>query len=183
MKIKILLKSIFFITTISLFISACNPKTDVWFNDIKTAIEKRAATKPDSIAVTYNEDSTSRFEHYFSGGNEYKVNKFSQDLFIESDTFYLVMKSLYNSDKTFELRKGWFIDHTLQFEGVLYKGLYYGPFTLYYPNGKVNIQGVRYKDEDIGIWGKWDDDGTFVGNTDHKNASKEDAILKIKFVE
>ncbi|MGN6645124.1 MAG: toxin-antitoxin system YwqK family antitoxin [Cytophaga sp.] len=177
------MKNIFFIATISLFISACNPKTNVWFNDIKTSIEKRAATKPDSIVVTYNEDSTARFEHYFSGGSEYKVNTFSQDLFIESDTFYLVMESLYNSDKTFELRKGWFSDHTLQFEGVLYQGLYYGPFTLYYPNGKVNSRGTRYKDEDIGIWEKWNDDGTFVGNTDYKNANKEDAIRQIKFVE
>lgn len=146
--------------------------TNKWYEETKAEILKQADLIPDSINLTYNEDRTFKEEHYFSGGHEYLFKGYNNEI--------LRIEAHYSIDGNFELRREICENGNWGFEGIVYKGNFYGLSTWRYCNGQIDHQGVRHNDLKIGIWKKFDETGKQIEESDYKNIEQLDSMPIIK---
>jgi antitoxin component YwqK of YwqJK toxin-antitoxin module len=159
--------------TVGLFLTRCasnDSKTsaDKWFEDTKAEILKQSDLKPDSITLTFNEDSTFKKEHSFSAGREFLLKGYNKGI--------LRLETHYSKDGNFELRREVCDNGNFGFEGIVYKSHFYGLSTWRHCNGQLDEQGVRHNDQKIGVWRKFDETGKQIEATDYKNIEKLDSM-------
>lgn len=169
-------KTYFALLTVGLFLTRCatndgKTSSDKWYEDTKAEILRQADLNPDSTSLTYNEDSTFKKEHYFSGGHEYLLKGYDKEI--------LRLETHYSKDGNFELRREICDNGNFGFEGIVYKGHFYGLSTWRYCNGQIEHQGVRHNDKKIGIWKKFDETGKQIEETDYKNLEQLDSLPTI----
>jgi hypothetical protein len=131
---------------------------------------KQSDLKADSTISTFNEDSTFRREHYYSGGQEFLLKGYNKGV--------LRLETHYSKDKKFELRREICEDGNWSFEGIAYKEHFYGLSTWKNCKGQLDHQGIRYNDQKIGVWKTWDE-GKLKEEKDYKNLTKLDSLPTI----
>ena len=173
-----------------LFINCANsPAPDPankWFEETKTEILKQADHKPDSVVTVKNNnakretltngniiipDTTLIFENAYFNGRLFhkqvvKEGKLRAEIF-------------YSNDGAFELRKEFYGNGVSLFEGIAYNSHFYGPFTWHYENGKIKKQGIRFRDQKIGMWRDLDETGEKQQRIDYRNLDKIDSLPKL----
>ena len=92
----------------------------------------------------------------------------------------MLVRSFYDSSQNLEIRQEICEDGMLLFEGILWKGDFYGPAKWYHCNGQIDFSGIRYKDKDIGVWEYYAEDGTLESTKDRGYLRLIDKILDIK---
>ena len=83
---------------------------------------------------------------------------------------------LFSRNSDFELRNEVFENGELSFEGIVYKGEFYGPSRWWYPNGKLKEIRNRYKGKSIGLWEKYDENQNLIEATDDGKAIPIDSL-------
>ena len=148
----------------------CVRKTspDKWYEDAKAEILKQSELKPDSTIITFDEDSTFKKVHLFSSGHEFLLKGYNKG--------FLRLETRYSKDGNFELRREICNNGNYAFEGIVYKSNFYGLSTWFYCDGKIDHQGVRYNNQKIGIWKKFNETGKQIEETDYKNLEKIDSL-------
>lgn len=142
---------------------------DKWYDETKAEILKQAEVKPDSI--TRAEDSITVKEYSYSNGNVFH-ERWLKGGKLRAETFY-------SKDGNFELRREIFENGVFLFEGIVYNDHFYGLSTWNHQNGKPEQQGIRFNDQKIGVWKKWDEAGKLTEETDYKNLQKLDSLPRI----
>lgn len=158
---------------VALFLTRCASNdsmssTEKWYENTKATILKQSDLKPDSTTLTFNEDSTFKKEHSFSGGHEFLLKGYNKGI--------LRLETHYSKDGNFELRREVCDNGNFGFEGIVYKSNFYGLSTWRYCEGQLENQGVRYNDQKIGIWKNFDKTGKQTDETDYKNIEKLDSM-------
>lgn len=173
-----------------LFINCTNdPAPDPankWYEETKAEILKQADHKPDSVVTVKNNaakretltdgsiivpETTLVFENAYSGGRLFHRRTIKHGK-LRGETHF-------SADGSFELSKEIFENGNLLFEGIAYNGHSYGLSTWNHPNGKLAKQGLRFNDQRIGTWKKWDVTGKLLEETDYKNLDKLDALPQL----
>lgn len=173
-----------------LFINCANsPAPDPankWFEETKAEILKQADHKPDSVVTVKNNtakretltdgsiripDTTLIFENAYFNGRVFHKQVLKQDK-LRAEIFY-------SNDGAFELWKEFYENGIYLFEGIAYNKHFYGPSTWKYENGKIKKQGVRFKDQKIGIWKDLDETGEKLQKVDYKNLDKLDSLPQL----
>ncbi len=153
--------------SIGLLLTCCTDKAvnaDKWYEETKAEILKQSVLKADSIVYTYNSDSTFKTEHHYSAGHEFLLNGYRNGVFI--------WEVNYSKDGKFELRREIHNNGSFAFEGIVYQSKFYGLATRLYPDGKIHEQGMRYKDESIGVWKQYDKMGKLIEENDFGDMDK-----------
>lgn len=145
--------------------------SDKWYKNTKAEILKQSNLKPDSITLTFNEDSSYKKEHYFSVGHEFLLKGYNNDI--------LRLEIHYSNNGDFELRREICENGNYAFEGIVYKSSFYGLSTWYYCDKSIDHQGIRYNSQKIGVWKKFDEKGKLTEEIDYKNFEKLDSMPAI----
>ena len=164
------------ILAVGLILSSCfNDETktlsDKWYEDTKAQILMQSDQKADSIEITFNKDSSFRYEHYYFGNQNFMLKGYSRDI--------LRLETRFSKNKNFELRREICDNGNSGFEGIVYKKNFYGLSTWRDCSGKIAEQGVRYNDQKIGVWKTWDETGKLIKEEDYGNISKIDSMPTI----
>jgi antitoxin component YwqK of YwqJK toxin-antitoxin module len=153
---------------------ACNnlkTSPNKWYEETKAEILKQSEYKPDSTTFTFNHDSSYRRAHFFFHGQEFLMKGYNKG--------HLRLEIHYSKDRNFELRREWHDNGIWGFEGIVYKKDFYGLSTWRHSNGQIEEQGIRCRNEKIGIWKTWSKEGKIIEQTDYKNIGKVDSMPKI----
>ena len=150
-------------------------KNKKWYDDTKAEILNQSNLNADSIVLNKDQDSIWIVNSFYSNGQEFKRRAFKKE-WLRGGTYYYFSK-----DNNFELRQEICDNNTILFEGIVYKGHFYGLSTWwsYCDKKLLSEQGVRFKDEKISVWKKWDESGKAT-LTDYGNQNKLDSMPSIK---
>ncbi len=140
--------------------SKAKTREEKWYDDTKATILEQSDIKPDSVIYIVNNQETNYKRQYtYSKGCNFIERAFRKDK--------IVFEKYYNTVGDFELRREICDNGTYGFEGIFYKGYPYGISTWRNCDGKIDHQGVRFKDKRIGEWREWKGEviiGTYYGN-------------------
>jgi hypothetical protein len=157
--LKLLLPAVLFLFTSCGKSKPQKPKdAQTWFDYTKSVILEQAETKMDNTTYTFTDDQS--VEHIQLGKHE-----IMRRIYNKKDTSMVWGRDwnaifYFSTNGDFEYRQEICKDGTLLFEGIVYKGEFYGLSTWRYcDTKKLMMQGVRYKNQKIGIWKSWDKDG------------------------
>lgn len=173
-----------------LFISCNNsPAPDpaiTWYEETKAEILKQADLEPDSVVTFKNTiakretlmngkiivpETTLVVEKAYLDGRIFHVRILSEEK-PRAETFYSI-------NGAFELRRELYPNGNYLFEGIIYNDHFYGLSTWSHANGKTEKQGVRFNDQRIGVWKKWDEAGILTEETDYQNLAKLDSLPQL----
>jgi antitoxin component YwqK of YwqJK toxin-antitoxin module len=154
MNIKILLASLT-ITTICL--TSCkdtghNFDPDTWYKETKQAILEQSDKPVDSTQTEKYDDGKPHKVKYFSRGT-LTVEKWYRETGKQS------AETRYSNDGLFELRREICSNSQTAFEGIFFKRNAYGLSTWWGCGEHKQKEGIRYKDQKVGQWKKWDSNG------------------------
>jgi hypothetical protein len=144
-----------------------------WYDKTKLEILKQSELKPDSVSNEFERDSTLRNEHSFFGGREFQLKAYLNGT--------LALEKRYSKDGTFGLVREICSDGTNSFEGISFKGRFYGISRWRFCDKAVGYrtEGIRFKDEKIGVWRETDNRTNIVTVTDYKRLSLLDSMPEI----
>jgi len=153
--------AIFAILLVAHFLTGCNnrskdkrwnidEKDQKWYDNTKAAILRQSDVKTDSVISIFKGDSSHKYCYYYSQGHislkkGYNKNK-------------LRLEVHYSTDGLFELRREICDTGNYVFEGITYMADFYGLSTWWYCDGRIQRQGVRFKNDDVGNWKVWDEE-------------------------
>jgi antitoxin component YwqK of YwqJK toxin-antitoxin module len=165
------MKYILYFFLLSLTVCSCkqkHKKPTEWYNETKAEILKESQLKADSVSNDTDRGLISK--RYYHKGHEFmrKYGKMPPGAEIR-----------YSLDGTFEFRKEICGNGTQGFEGIVYKGQFYGLSTWWHCNGKLEEQGIRYRDNRIGIWHWYDTIGKEIKTEDEGRMDLIDSLPQI----
>ncbi|NIG55825.1 hypothetical protein [Chitinophaga sp. Cy-1792] len=117
-----------------------------WYEHTKSTILEQAGMAPDSIAYSYNEDSTHKVVEQYHDKHLLSTRGFDHDI-LRYEIFYSI-------DRDFEFRRERCENGNPAFEGLFYKNEGYG-ITTWFAGNRLKEQGVRFKNNRVGIWKLW----------------------------
>ena len=150
--------------------SSCNHDRKIpsqkWYTETKTEILKESELQPDTT-VTNVIDSVFTEKHLLNKSHEfkklgYKKGKLGLEIYYSTNGDFKLVRELYNNETLFE--------------GIAYKDQFYGLSTWKNVNGFLSEQGVRYKNNKIGIWKRYDENGVRKDDTDYKQQEFIDSM-------
>jgi antitoxin component YwqK of YwqJK toxin-antitoxin module len=149
-------------------------KTDAWFDRTRKEIIRQSDYMEDSVGVSYNHDSSFVSKYYYLKGRKMKVEGYNRGR--------LVTETDYSEDGNFEFRREICKNGDSGFEGFFYKNEAYGLSTWYYCSVKsmIELQGVRYKNEKIGVWRKWSRRGRLLEEINYGKEELLDSLPKLR---
>lgn len=157
-----------------------------WYEETKAEILKQADLEPDSV-VTFKNTIAKR-ETLMNGRIIVpETTLVVEKAYIDGRVFHkrvlkeekLRAEVFYSTNGAFELRSEFYENGNYLFEGIACNGHFYGPSTWKYANGKIKKQGVRFNDQQIGMWKNLDETGELQENTDYKNLDKLDSLPQL----
>jgi antitoxin component YwqK of YwqJK toxin-antitoxin module len=145
---------------------------DIWYKDTKQAILEQS-DKPADSTQTEN----------YPGGKPHKVKVFSHGLLavekLYRETGKQSAETRYSNDGLFELRREICPNGKTAFEGVFFKRNAYG-LSIWWGCGEhKQEEGIRYKNEKVGHWKKWDSNGR-ESVSDYGNSELIDSLANIQ---
>ncbi|MFB6456870.1 hypothetical protein ACE38W_16480 [Chitinophaga sp. Hz27] len=117
-----------------------------WYEHTKNTILEQAATPPDSITYSFNEDSTHKVVMLYHDKHLLATRGFDHDI--------LRYEIFFSKDGNFEFRRERCENGNPAFEGLFYKNEGYG-LTTWFAEKRLKEQGVRFKSQRVGIWKLW----------------------------
>ncbi|HEY4063627.1 MAG TPA: hypothetical protein VGM30_17085 [Puia sp.] len=161
---------------IILFLYSCTQKPkhldpSGWYERTKALILSQSNLPTDSTSTEKYEDGRNHKIKAFNNGHP-TVEKWYRE------TGEQVVQKNYSRNGQFELREEICKDGKPGFEGIFYKGEAYGLSTWWRCGKSKEEEGIRYKDEKIGVWKNWDDNGK-VTETDYKKSDLIDSLQLI----
>lgn len=111
--------------------------------------------------------------------NTMTINYYKNEVILKSTYSYYGEnpweERIYSSDRKVELRRERCANSKLGFEGILYDVSFYGLCTWYDCHGGISLQGIKYRNEKIGIWNAWED-GRLTGSEDYGKENYVDSL-------
>ena len=171
------MRPLLLLTTLT-FILSCKTSTkkndpDKWYKQMK-----------DFILVESNLPADSSSIEYYVAGQKHKI-KYYHKGFITTEKWYResgeqVLEIHYSNDQQFELRKEIICESgQVSFEGVFYRKYSYGLSTWWNCDNQKESEGIRYRDNRIGVWKTFDKNGDST-LTDYKKYNLIDSLQLIK---
>lgn len=140
-----------------------------WYEAIKVEIQKNSTQKEDS--VSYILDRETLLKTYWLNGKRLRQE------FRSPDTSRVYALTAFGQNELFELRSEIHSNGLKATEGLVFHDNYYGPWSVWYPNGQLNYKGFRYKDDDFGKWEYFFDDGRVREVINNNRSDLADSIL------
>lgn len=124
-------------------------KDNVWYSTTKKRIEADSDKLIDSASYEKVNEEIVAWT-YFAKGKRIKLEFVNERNGMKG-------LALFDSTQQFELRQE-ICDKELTFEGITYKGEFYGLSKWWNCDGQLIKRGNRYKSKKIGKWESWDED-------------------------
>lgn len=152
-----------------------------WTNEIKQKITIDASQLPDRTSF----DSVRYRVTLYKGDVKLKTFMLqpSNDIAGRTRTVFDTLVSIfYSTDQKFELVRELCPAIDRSFEGLRYSGIgSLGLIEFRYCDGKIKERGFRYKNENIGVWTKYDTTGKILEQVDHRNITILNNLHYIKY--
>ncbi len=143
-----------------------------WFEKTRAAILRQSKMNADSVGQQTSDDLVRRTELSYREGHLFLKKVYRQNI--------LVQVAFFDQSGEFELRRELCPNGKSRFEGIYVKGEAYGICTWYFCSGKIEKQGVRFRNKDIGIWKFYDEGGRLTEEADFENAKLADVMPDVK---
>lgn len=162
---------------LTFFLTSCDLTTEEnkhikWFDQTKNEILNQSNLTADSTFVTLSDDSVITWTH-----NLFKGQEFSKEGKIKEK---LRIKSYFSKSADFELRQEICDNGLVAFEGILFKDKFYGLSKWKDCQDRIQMEGIRFEDEKVGIWKIYNDKGQVNEETDYGHYKSVDLFPKIK---
>ncbi|WP_143305596.1 toxin-antitoxin system YwqK family antitoxin [Chitinophaga vietnamensis] len=170
------MRTVIRLLTGTLLCTGCHqPQTEVahemWYNNTKAVIIDQASVEADSVAYTFNADSSRKIIQDYHQQHLLITRGFQQG--------NLQYEIYYSKQGDFEWRRELCENGQPAFEGIFYKNEGYGLTTWYNCDGNIREQGVRLKNEKAGAWKTWNDSARSLQQTRYTPGPSMDAFPKI----
>ncbi|WPP50688.1 toxin-antitoxin system YwqK family antitoxin [Catalinimonas niigatensis] len=156
------------------FMFSCENREVSWSESIKSKIIDDATIKYSAITTGNSRDGY-LYESYYKDS----VLLFELAYSVEHDRYEINRQ--YSADKKFELVQELCPNKTVAFEGIKYGDNFYGSSIWWYCNGQKQMEGLRFNNENIGIWNYWDDKGKLIKTKDYGHENLIDSLKMIKY--
>ncbi len=143
-----------------------------WFEKTKATILRQSKMNADSVGQLTSDDLVRRTELSYRDGHLFLKKVFRQNI--------LVQVAFFDQSGEFELRRELCPNGKSRFEGIYVRAEAYGICTWYFCSGKIEKQGVRFRNKDVGIWKFYDEGGKLTEEVDFENMKLADVMPEVK---
>lgn len=150
------------------------PEVQVWYEHVKEAILHQNEQRIDSSHRLYTPDSLFMRVEYFAKGVRLRTDLYQSGK--------LGAQTCFSADGRFELRREGCEDGRIAFEGLVYKGEFYGLSRWWHCNGLLAEQGMRFRSVKIGRWEYYNRLGDLV-KTEYHGPTDSLAFLPVLLAE
>lgn len=155
------LRLVFFLVMTTALIAAAPVDQKAWFEKTKAAVLRQSKMNADSVGQQTSDDLVRRTELSYREGHLFLKKTFRQNI--------LVQVAFFDQSGDFELRRELCPNGKSRFEGIYVKGEAYGICTWNFCSGKIEKQGVRIGQKDVGIWKYYDEGGRLTEEVNFEN--------------